>query len=76
MRLQAQCYAAWKADERPVRFRLKDRDFMVEVILDQWYSPNGVFLKVRADDSNFYIISQQTSGVWSHSARPQNNLLL
>jgi hypothetical protein len=76
MKLQVQCYAGWKAGEGPVRFRLKDRDFIVEEILDQWYSPNGVFLKVRADDSNLYIISQQTSGVWSHSDRPQNNLLL
>jgi hypothetical protein len=43
MKLQVQCYAGWKADECPVRFRLKDRDFIVEEILDQWYSPNGVF---------------------------------
>ena len=56
MRLQVQCYAGWKADERPVRFRLKDRDFIVEEILDQWYSPNGVFFKVRADDGNLYIL--------------------
>ena len=54
MKLQVQCYAGWKADERPVRFRLKDRDFIVEEILDQWYSPNGVFFKVRADDGNLY----------------------
>jgi hypothetical protein len=54
MKLQVQCYAGWKADERPVRFRLKDRDFIVEEILDQWYSPNGVFFKVRADDSNLH----------------------
>ena len=56
MKLQVQCYAGWKADERPVRFRLKDRDFIVEEILDQWYSPNGVFFKVRADDGNLYIL--------------------
>ena len=56
MRLQVQCYAGWKADERPVRFRLKGRDFIVEEALDQWYSPNGVFFKVRADDGNLYIL--------------------
>jgi hypothetical protein len=56
MKLQVQCCAGWKSDERPVRFRLKDRDFIVEEILDQWYSPNSVFFKVRADDGNLYIL--------------------
>ena len=61
-----QCYAGWKADERPVRFRLKDRDFIVEEVLDQWYSPNGVFFKVRADDGNLYILGHdQPTDEWS-----------
>ena len=56
MRLQVQCYAGSKADERPVRFRLKDRDFIVEEVLDQWYGPGDAFFKVRADDGNLYIL--------------------
>jgi len=66
MRLQVQCYAGRKADERPVRFRLGDRDYMVEEILDQWYGPDDQFFKVRADDGNLYILRQKKEqGEWS-----------
>ena len=58
MRLQVQCYAGRKADERPVRFRMGERDYMVEEIVDQWYGPDDQFYKVRADDGNLYILRQ------------------
>jgi hypothetical protein len=28
----------------------------VEELLDQWYGPDDVFYKVRADDGNLYIL--------------------
>ena len=66
MRLQVQCYAGRKADERPVRFRMGDRDYMVEEIVDQWYGPDDQFYKVRADDGNLYILRQNhADGEWS-----------
>lgn len=66
MRLQVQCYSGRKADERPVRFRMGDSDYMVEEILDQWYGPNDQFYKVRADDGNLYILRQNLDdGEWS-----------
>lgn len=37
MRLQVECYADRIADERPIRFRLGDHEYMVEEVLDQWY---------------------------------------
>lgn len=49
-------YAGWKADERPVRFQLGERAYMVEEVVDQWYGPNDTFFKVRADDGNLYIL--------------------
>lgn len=61
MKLQVECYAGQKADERPVRFRLDDRDYMVEELLDQWYGPDDVFFKVRADDGNLYILRHNAS---------------
>jgi hypothetical protein len=54
--IQVQCYAGRKADERPVRFRLGEHDYMIEEILDQWYGPDETFYKVRADDGNLYIL--------------------
>jgi len=56
MGLHVQCYAGRNTNERPVRFQLKDRDFIVEEVVDQWYGPDDLFFKVRADDGNLYIL--------------------
>ncbi len=67
MKLSVECYAGRKADERPIRFQLEGRHYLVETVLDQWYDPESIFYKVRADDGNLYILRQQTStpdGVW------------
>lgn len=56
-----------KADERPVRFFLDGREYRVETVLDQWYDPEHISYKLRADDANLYILRQQTStpdGQW------------
>ncbi len=67
MKLEVECYSGHKADERPVRFRLDERQYAVETVLDQWYEPESISYKVRADDGNFYILRRQTSspdGAW------------
>jgi hypothetical protein len=56
MTVNVKCYAGFKADERPVEFRLGERDYVVEDILDRWYGPAEVFFKVRANDGNVYIL--------------------
>jgi hypothetical protein len=61
MGLQVQCYAGRNADEPPVRFQLKDRHYIVEEVVDQWYGPEDVFFKVRADDGNLYILRRNLS---------------
>ena len=67
MKVRAECYAGGKADEKPRRFRLDEREYLVEEILDQWYAPEHLFFKVRASDGKLYILRQQTSspdGEW------------
>ena len=67
MRLTVQCYSGRKGDERPVRFRLEENEYAVEEVMDQWYGPDRVYFKVRADDGNLYILSQQSTapnGLW------------
>jgi hypothetical protein len=54
MKVQVECYSGRKADERPGRFRLEE-------VLDQWYGPEHVFFKTRADDGNLYILRHETS---------------
>ncbi len=68
MELRVECYSGGKADERPVRFRLDERLFFVEEIVDQWYGPDDVFFKVRADDGNLYILRRKGAtpeGLWT-----------
>ena len=50
MKLSVECYSGRKANERPVRFRLEERQYQVETVLDQWYGPESIFYNVRADD--------------------------
>ena len=67
MRLEVECHAGRKADERPARFSLDGRQYAVEEVLDQWYDPESICYRVRADDGNLYILRQQTSspsGEW------------
>jgi hypothetical protein len=45
-----ECYAGRKGEERPIRFRLDERKYAVEDVVDSWYGPEHVFFKVRADD--------------------------
>ena len=61
MKLRVECYAGRKADERPVRFQLDDRHYLVEEVLDQWYGSDDTFFKVRADDRNLYILRRNAS---------------
>ena len=61
MTLQVECYSGQKADERPLRFRLGDRDYLVEEVLDQWYGPEDTYFKIRADDGNLYILRHRLS---------------
>ncbi len=67
MKVEVECYAGRKADERPVRFRLDEHEYRVEEVLDQGYGPGDLFFKVRADDGNVYILRHETSvidGEW------------
>jgi uncharacterized protein (UPF0128 family) len=67
MKVDVECYAGRKADERPIRFRLEGKQYSVDDVLDQWYEPGSIFYKIRADDGNVYILRQRTStpdGAW------------
>ena len=59
MVLQVECYAGYKADERPLRFRSPAKDsqtFEVVEILDQWYGIGYRCFRLLADDGNTYIL--------------------
>lgn len=61
MQIRVECYAGSKADERPTRFRLGDHWLVVDEVLDQWYGPDDIFFKVRAEDGDLYILRRSHS---------------
>jgi hypothetical protein len=54
--ITVECYAGYKADQRPVRFSLGDRVLDITEIEDQWYSPSARYFRVRASDGDMYIL--------------------
>jgi len=54
--IHVKCYAGYRADERPLRFELRGRQFEVADVEDRWYSPDATYFRVRADDGNFYVL--------------------
>lgn len=68
MNLRVECHAGRKADEYPVRFQIGEQVRIVEEVVDQWYGPNDLFFKVRADDGNLYVLRRNGStpeGIWT-----------
>jgi hypothetical protein len=54
--IRVQCYAGYRADERPQRFTLGGRELFVDELDGQWYTPLAMFFRVRADDGNYYVL--------------------
>jgi hypothetical protein len=54
--IRVYCYSGYRTDERPSRFTIRDREYSVQEVDDQWYSPGAMFFRVRADDGNYYVL--------------------
>ncbi len=69
LQLKVECYAGYKADERPLRFTPQTRDartYEVQEVLDRWYGVGYTCFRVRADDGNTYILRhQEREDTWS-----------
>lgn len=55
------CYAGYKADERPTSFNRGGTPLAVTEILDRWYDQDGNYFKVRAEDSEEYLLRHDLS---------------
>jgi len=66
MTVHVECYSGFKADERPLRFRLGERWLAVEDVMDRWYDPDAIYFRVRADDGCVYILRhREREGAWT-----------
>ena len=63
--LTVEAYSGYKADERPVAFRLGGRRIAVQQILDRWYGEDHAYFKLTGEDETVYIIRQdRPSDTW------------
>ncbi len=56
IKLKVACYSGARANERPIRFLLGEKQYEVTDLIDRWYGPDYLYFKVRADDGNIYIL--------------------
>jgi len=54
--IRVECYAGYRAGERPLRFIIRGRQFIVNELDGRWYSPEASYFRVRADDGNYYVL--------------------
>ena len=69
LEIRVECYASYRADERPLHFVLRGRRFEVAEVEDRWYSPGAVYFRVRSTDGNFYVLRHEEGiDVWTLDA--------
>jgi hypothetical protein len=67
--IKVECYSGYKANQRPLRFALREQVLEVKEIEDQWYSPSAQYFRVLASDENTYILRHdEETGSWSLDA--------
>ena len=60
MDIQVDCYAGYRGEEQPRRFRIRSRTIEIQAILDQWLAPDHRYFKVQGDDHAVYILRHDT----------------
>ena len=67
--IRVECYAGHRGDQRPLRFTLRGKTFEVVDVEDQWYEPDAIYFRVRADDGNLYILRHdEPQDIWTLDA--------
>src|SRR5262249_40925158 len=62
--VHVECYAGYRGEETPVRFRLGERVIEVAEVLDRWLAPDHRYFKVGADGDVYILRNDTTSGGW------------
>jgi hypothetical protein len=64
--VEVECYAGYRADERPVRLRFGEQTFEVAEVEDRWYSPGETFFRVRLANGDLYVLRHvEAQDTWS-----------
>lgn len=53
---QVECYSGYKADERPLRFRLDNGEYRVAEVLERWAAPEEEGFRVREEGGRVFVL--------------------
>jgi hypothetical protein len=63
--ISVDCYAGYRGEETPLRFRLGDRLIEIAEVVDCWLAPDHRYFKVRTSGGEMCILrNDTTTGVW------------
>lgn len=65
-KVQVESYAGFRADERPLRLKLREQTLEIVEVEDKWYSPGETYFRVRVEDGDRYVLRHtEAQDVWS-----------
>ena len=68
-RLQVECYAWFRANERPSRLTLGEQTLEIVEVEDRWYSPGETYFRVRVEGGDRYVLRYvEAQDIWSLEA--------
>lgn len=63
--VDVECYAGYRGEETPRRFRLGERQIEIADVVDRWLAPDHRYFKVQDAEGDFYILRNDVaSGRW------------
>lgn len=64
--VRVECYAGYRANERPIRLTLGDQTLEILELEDRWYSPGETYFRVRVEGNDRYVLRYvEAQDVWS-----------
>ena len=54
--MDVECYAGYRGEETPRRFRLGERQIEIAEIVDSWLAPDHCYFKVQDTQGDLYIL--------------------
>lgn len=63
--VRVECYSGYKADERPVRFYVGEREFAIERVLDRWAAPEADGFRVATAAGIWVLERSRGDGAWT-----------
>lgn len=67
--VRVECYAGYKAEERPVRIVFETQTLEIAEVEDRWYSPGATYFRALAESGDRYVLRHDDAqGVWSLTA--------